>query len=575
MNAHWLLIFPPVDYSPPRNPFYEIGYTAARLRSLGMQTTFLDLNLEFFEHHLDPVRLDRAIADRPSDRGSHSGPQLDAVGRARSSLEESLALVRGRTSQPPSFEIFQRAIADLELLLTCYDTGNRGETVGFDHYLPGVRLPETRRLLAAIAADRGSMMWRFLQARLSAEPPPDDVEMAVIWINNYYQLYGGLLLGAELRRLIPDSKICVVGNLLGRNIKALTRHPELAKYLDALVGSEPEAALPDALAWARGELSGGRFPNGGVFEGGRFVPSTTTVITNLDELETPEFPSLLEQRYFYPVPLLEIIGSRGCSHGRCAFCDDMGFGGYNKAPHRARAAHIVVRDLERLARQHGCRAFSFWDANLSGDFLDSLSTAVEESSIEVIWSGHTRTDTAADLDRCMRVSRAGCRLLNFGFESASQRILDLMGKGQSIETIRTALEHCRDAGISVHGSFIQGFPTETEEELRSTADFIEENRKLFASFHVYDFQLSKHSTMARRPGPFGIDVVPWEDGDIDVLCRFRRTETPRRTNELLLDGVRQRYPEMTLDRTLYDIHCAAYLPRGSRPERIDAKESAP
>ncbi len=574
MNAHWLLIFPPVDYSPPRNPFYEIGYTAARLRSLGMRTTFLDLNLAFFEHHLDPVRLDRTIATRSNGCGPSSRPPVDAVGRARSNLAGSLDLVSGRAGRPPSFEIYQRAMADLELLLQCYPSGSQGESVGFDHYLPGVPLPETPRLLAAIAADRGSMMWRFVQAHLSAERPPDDVEMVVIWINNYYQLYGGLLLGAALRRLIPGSKICIVSNLLGRNTQALIRNPGFAEHLDALVGSEPEAALPDALAWARGELPAERFPNGGVFERGRFAPSTATVLTDLDELDTPVFPSLREQRYFYPVPLLEIIGTRGCSHRQCVFCDDVGFAGYNKAPHRARAAHLVVRDLERLAQEHSCRAFSFWDANLSADFLDSLCTAVDGSSTDAIWTGHTRAETAADAQRCARISRAGCRLLNFGLESVSQRILDLMRKGQSIDTISTALAHCRDAGIAVHGSFIQGFPTETEEELRDTADFIEASLELLASFHVYDFQLAKCSTMARRPEDFGIEIIPWEGGDIDVISRFRRRSRPKRMNEALLDGVRTRYPEMTLDRILYDIHCAAYFPPESYSEKIDTKEIA-
>jgi hypothetical protein len=562
MNAHWLLIFPPVDYAPPRHPFHEVGYAAGRLHSLGMRTTFLDLNLAFFEHHLDPARLDRAMAS--GSRSARPAGAQAVVDLARSRLAENLDVVRGRGARPASAEGFRLAMADLELLLPCHLSGRRGESVGFDHYLPGFSLPETRRLVAALAADRDSMMWRFLQEHLAAEPPPKDVEMVVLWINNYFQLYGGLLVGAALRRIIPHSKICVVSNLLGRNVQALVRHPELGSYLDALVGSEPEAALPEALAWARGELPAERFPNGGVFEGGRFIRSTRTVLADLDELETPLFPNL--QRYLYPVPLLEIMGSRGCSYRGCVFCDDVGFGGYNKAPRRVRSAHLVATDIDRLSREHGCRAFSFWDADLSAEFLDSLSAALDGRT-GAAWSCHARTEVAADAARCDRISQAGCRLLNLGLESASQRLLDLMKKNQTVGMVRAALAHCREAGIAVHGNFIQGFPTESEEDLRETVRFIEANLDLLASFHVYDFHLSRCSAMARHPEAFGLEIIPRDEGDVDVILRYRRRERPRHTNEALLDELRTRYPDMTLDRVLYDIHRDAYSP-------VDAKEGA-
>jgi hypothetical protein len=556
MNAHWLLIFPPVDYAPPRHPFHEVGYVAARLLSLGMRTTFLDLNLAFFEHHLDPVRLDRAIADSRSGSSPARPTGMQATtDRAHARLAESLDVVRGRTGRPNSAEGYRDAMAELELLLQCHLAGRRGESVGFDHYLPGFSLPETARLVAALATDRDSMMWRFVQEHLSAEPPPQDVEMVVLWINNYFQLYGGLLAGAALRRIIPQAKICVVSNLLGRNVQALVRHPELGSYLDALVGSEPETALPEALAWARGELPAERFPNGGVFEGGRFVPSTRTVLADLDELETPLFPNL--QRYLYPVPLLEIVGSRGCSYRGCVFCDDVGFGGYNKALRRVRSAHLVARDIERLSLEHGCRAFSFWDADLSAEFLDSLSAALAGRT-GAIWSGHTRAEVAADADRCARIRQAGCRLLNLGLESASQRLLDLMKKNQTVGTVRNALARCRAAGIAVHANFIQGFPTESEAELRETVRFIEANLDLLSSFHVYDFHVSRCSAMARRPEAFGIEILPRDEGDIDVILRYRRRQRPTHTNEALLDELRAKHPEMTLDRVLDDIHLDAY-----------------
>jgi radical SAM superfamily enzyme YgiQ (UPF0313 family) len=76
-----------------------------------------------------------------------------------------------------------------------------------------------------------------------------------------------------------------------------------------------------------------------------------------------------------------------------------------------------------------------------------------------------------------------CRLLkafpvrggHFGIESGSNRILKLIGKGITVEKNQAALDLLHSYGIPGMPSFIIGYPSETEEEMKATLDFIIRN----------------------------------------------------------------------------------------------------
>ncbi|NLV26746.1 MAG: TIGR04014 family B12-binding domain/radical SAM domain-containing protein [Methanomicrobiales archaeon] len=62
----------------------------------------------------------------------------------------------------------------------------------------------------------------------------------------------------------------------------------------------------------------------------------------------------------------------------------------------------------------------------------------------------------------------------FGIESGSENILKSMQKGIPLDTVRDAVERCRQFGVRPAGSFITGYPGESEEDFMATKDFMEE-----------------------------------------------------------------------------------------------------
>jgi len=72
------------------------------------------------------------------------------------------------------------------------------------------------------------------------------------------------------------------------------------------------------------------------------------------------------------------------------------------------------------------------------------------------------------------MKRCGCEKVAFGVESGSQRLLDLIGKGITVEQVRNAVYWAKQAGIKhIEGNFIIGCdPSETAEDLEKTRELI-------------------------------------------------------------------------------------------------------
>jgi radical SAM superfamily enzyme YgiQ (UPF0313 family) len=66
---------------------------------------------------------------------------------------------------------------------------------------------------------------------------------------------------------------------------------------------------------------------------------------------------------------------------------------------------------------------------------------------------------------------AGCRWLLLGLETGSAETRKRINKQMNHEMIREFVDKCTRVGISTFGSFIFGFPGETPEQLKETAQF--------------------------------------------------------------------------------------------------------
>jgi len=160
--------------------------------------------------------------------------------------------------------------------------------------------------------------------------------------------------------------------------------------------------------------------------------------------------------------------SRGCPWP-CVFCDIPVF---NEGKWRCRSADHVMAELRQLEND-GYGSVFFTDDHflLRPQRIEEICRRINEEGLKIHWGCEGRVDS-----KCMELfpamARANCRTLMFGIESGSQKILDRLKKGQTLEQIETAVTNAKKAGVEiVHGFFVVGSPDETAEDIRKTFDF--------------------------------------------------------------------------------------------------------
>jgi hypothetical protein len=105
---------------------------------------------------------------------------------------------------------------------------------------------------------------------------------------------------------------------------------------------------------------------------------------------------------------------------------------------------------------------------------------------------------------------SGCIAISGGLEVASDRLLNLMKKGVSVEQVARVTRGFSDAGILVHAYLMYGFPTQT---VQDTVDALEYVRQLFEegciqSGFFHRFTCTVHSPVGKNPEEYGVTLIP-------------------------------------------------------------------
>jgi radical SAM superfamily enzyme YgiQ (UPF0313 family) len=175
-----------------------------------------------------------------------------------------------------------------------------------------------------------------------------------------------------------------------------------------------------------------------------------------------------------------LITSRGCTN-RCIFCHNS----WRQIPLRFHSAERVVEEIKFLVENYDVEALFFMDDNLLANRprFKKICELKKKEEIDITFACNSRTDTI-DLESLKMARAAGCREISFGFESGSQRILNVLNKGTTVSKNRKAIQLCKKVGIMATGSFMIGNPTETVNDIRLTQKFIKENPLDFAGICI-------------------------------------------------------------------------------------------
>ncbi|GEM_PF-712794 len=210
----------------------------------------------------------------------------------------------------------------------------------------------------------------------------------------------------------------------------------------------------------------------------------------------PDFSCFDEKDYFVPKVVLPLKTSIGCYYKLCAFCTHHGNKAYREIP---------LDKIIDVIKQNNSKQIFFIDDMISKKRLLDLSSVLKPLQVE--WMCQLRPMKDLDLKTLTTLYESGLRIVLWGVESASQRILDLMRKGTIIGEAKQVLQNSHNIGIVNSAYIMFGFPTETKEEFLQTVAFLKENSQDIDLVLTSIFGLQLGAPMYDDPEKFGIEKV--------------------------------------------------------------------
>jgi hypothetical protein len=234
------------------------------------------------------------------------------------------------------------------------------------------------------------------------------------------------------------------------------------------------------------------------------------------EVGTPDYSDLLLDKFISVIEVANPMHSlwsdgrwnkltmaHGCYWGKCTFCDislD-----YIKL-YEPIAAKILVDRMEELIAQTGENGFHFVDEAAPPALMREVALEIIKRKLVVTWWTNIRFEKSFTADLCLLLKESGCIAVSGGLEVASDRLLELIKKGVTVEQVAQVTRNFTESGIMVHAYLMYGYPTQTIQE---TVDSLEMVRQLFElgvlqSGFWHQFAMTAHSPVGMFPEEFGV-----------------------------------------------------------------------
>lgn len=337
-------------------------------------------------------------------------------------------------------------------------------------------------------------------------------------------VYAAFRIAQTIKARHPKIVTVLGGGYVNTELRELAE-PRVFDYFDYVTlddGETPLLALFEHLAGQRPRLNLVRtFTR---VDGAVRYFNTGEADIPFEEVGTPTWDGLPLDRYLSLLDMLnpmhrlwsdghwnKLTVAHGCYWKKCSFCDvSLDYiGRYDAA-----SAEVLVDRIEQIIAETGHTGFHLVDEAAPPKALRALAAELQRRNLAISWWGNIRFEKSFTPELCLQLADSGCIAISGGLEVASDRLLDLMKKGVSVDQVARVTRAFTDAGVLVHAYLMYGFPTQT---VQDTVDALEYVRQLFAegciqSGYFHRFACTVHSPVGMNPAEYGIKLHPLPPG---------------------------------------------------------------
>lgn len=364
-------------------------------------------------------------------------------------------------------------------------------------------------------------------------------------------LYGAFRIAHSIKSRRPDILIALGGGYANTELRRLA-DSRVFDYIDYVTLDDGERPLLSLIEYLAGTRPRTRLCRTFYRDKDRviFANDTSDREFGMDEIGCPTYSGLTLDRYLTildstnPMHRLwseghwnKLTVAHGCYWKQCTFCD-VGLNYISR--YEMTPTDRLIQQIEQLIAETHCRGFHFVDEAAPPTALKSLALALLEKGITISWWGNIRFEEAFTPDLCRLLAASGCIAMTAGLEAASDRLLEKIKKGITVDHTALVAAAFKDAGILIHAYLMYGCPSETVQE---TVDSLERVRQLFATDLIqsafwHRFTVTAHSPIGLNPASHGLRILgPEFQGfaENDLLHQDEQGETP----EWLGEGLRR------------------------------------
>ena len=334
-------------------------------------------------------------------------------------------------------------------------------------------------------------------------------------------MYAALRIAQTIKEIHPQIKIALGGGYVNTELRELS-DVRIFDYVDFITLDSGERPLLALLEHLKGKRSSGRLVR-------TFIRNSKNQVQYLnwqepdvpfEEVGTATWDGLPLDSYLSLLDMLnpmhrlwsdgrwnKLTVAHGCYWKKCSFCDiSLDY----ISRYETASASLLVDRIEQIVAETGQTGFHFVDEAAPPKALKALAEELIRRKVLISWWGNIRFEKTFTPELAELLAKSGCIAMSGGLEVASDRLLNLMKKGVSVEQVAQVTKGFSDAGILVHAYLMYGFPTQTVQE---TVDALEYVRQLFEngciqSGFFHRFICTVHSPVGLNPEEYGIELIP-------------------------------------------------------------------
>ncbi len=376
-------------------------------------------------------------------------------------------------------------------------------------------------LLDSALAAKPTLIDRHLQQLTISALSKHQPDLVLLSVPFPGSVYAALRIAQTIKNNYPSVKIGLGGGFVNTELRELS-DPRVFNFVDFITldsGETPLLALIEHLTDKRtinrlvrtfirnndGQVQYINWPDPD-------IPFEDVGTATWDGLPLDSYLSLLDMlnpmhRLWSDGRWNKLTVAHGCYWKKCSFCDvSLDY----ISRYETASASLLVDRIEQIVSETGQTGFHFVDEAAPPKILKALAEELIRRNVTISWWGNIRFEKTFTPELAELLAQSGCIAMSGGLEVASDRLLDLMQKGVSVEQVAHVTKSFSDVGILVHAYLMYGFPTQTVQE---TVDSLEYVRQLFEtgciqSGFFHRFTCTVHSPVGKNPEAYGVTLIP-------------------------------------------------------------------